>query len=405
MNPKKILAALACVALSVGAFAADKLAVAEPVGKGGVPASDIEAFWSILETGIHSDEYTLISRGALNQILTEIGLTNSSDLVNLNSSQKAKLGQIEGVKYILVTEVSKFGSRLNCTMRIVDTSTGEIDQARTANLRVQDLDELADKIEDTLKTLLSDDKALHRSAILAPVVTVPAPAYLAEDFNVRLENSMLEKGLKLQNLKSVSDILAKNNISNLYGLEPKMFTKIGGLLQVEMLIQATITRFEIRQIAYNVAETGARGFRYIGYLEGSIHIISAQTGEMLCSVPFDERVNFRDLPVSMTRDWTADDYGKYLIKTVIPQIVVPGIMKSPAFKDLNPAPAKAEEPAPANPGTAAPANPGNPATGRPEKPGRRAGTPPQMPMNIPPANPPKSADPEADVQILNDVKD
>ena len=104
-------------------------------------------------------------------------------------------------------------------------------------------------------------------------------------------------------------------------------------MEVEMLVQATITRFEIQKIAYNVSETGARGFRYIGYFEGSVHIISAQTGEMLCSVPFDERINFRDLPVSMTRDWTPDDYGKYLIKTVIPQKIVPGIMKSPAFKD------------------------------------------------------------------------
>ena len=333
MNLKKLFLALVCTALSAAAFAADKLAVAEPVGKGGVPASDIEAFWSILETCVQSDEYTLISRGALNQMMTEIGLTTSSDLVSLNSRQKAELGKVEGVKYILVSEISKFGSRLNCTMRIVDASTGEIDQARTANLRVKDLDELADQIEATLKTMLSDDKALHRSAILAPVIKVAAPAYLSSDFNVRLEEAMLEKGLKLQNLQSVTKILAKNDLDNLYELEPKMYVKVGKLLEVEMLIQTTITRFEIQKIAYNVSETGARGFRYIGYFEGSVHIISAQTGEMLCSVPFDERINFRDLPVSMTRDWTVDDYGKYLIKTVIPQKIVPGIMKSPAFKD------------------------------------------------------------------------
>ena len=395
MNLKKILAALACIALSAGAFAADKLGIAEPVGKGGVPASDIEALWGILETSVHSDQYTLVSRGALNQILTEIGLTTSSDLVNLNSKQKADLGKIEGVKYILVTEISRFGSRLNCTLRIVDATTGEIDQNRTANLRVQNLDELADKIEELMDKLLSDDKQLHRSAILAPVVTVPAPAYLSDDFNVRLENAMLEKGLKLQNLKSVSEILAKNDISNLYGIEPKMFKKIGGLLEVEMLIQATITRFEIQQIPFNVAETGARGFRYIGHLEGSVHIISAQTGELLCGVPFDETVNFRDLPVSMTRDWSVDDYGKYLIKTVIPQIIVPGVMKSPAFQDT-PAPAKAEAPAPAKAEA--------PAPERPERNTRRQ--PGFRPMNIPaPGNAPNPADPEKDAPLLKSVKD
>ena len=398
MNMKKLLLALACTALSAAAFAADKLAIAEPVGKGGVPAADIEAFWSILETSVQSDEYTLISRSALNQMMTEIGLTTSSDLVNLNSRQKAELGKVEGVKYILVSEISKFGSRLNCTMRILDATTGEIDQARTANLRVRDLDDLADQIEATLKTMLSDDKALHRSAILAPVVKVAAPAYLSSDFNVRLEEAMLEKGLRLQNLQSVSKILAKNDLDNLYELEPKMYVKVGKLLEVEMLIQTTITRFEIQKIAYNVAETGAKGFRYIGYLEGSVHIISAQTGEMLCSVPFDERINFRDLPISMTRDWLPDDYGKYLIKTVVPQKVVPAIMKSPAFKDKTSEPAKpaveATEPARTRP--AAPATVGTPGGMPAERPASPQGNPP------PREERPAQGD---GIELLNAVKD
>lgn len=347
MNFKKTIVAAACVILSIASFAGDRLAVAEPVGKGGVPESDIEAFWGILESSIQSDEYTLVSRSALKQMMTEIGLTTSSDLVNLNSRQKARLGGVEGVKFILVSEISKFGTRLNCTMRILDATTGEIDQARTANLRVKDLDELADQIEAALEKLLSDDKALHRSAILSPIIKVRAPEYLSEDFNVRLENAMLEKGLRLQNLQSVTKILKKNDMDNLNELEPKMYVKAGKLLEVEMLIQATITRFEIEKIAFNVSETGARGFRYIGNLEGNVRIISAQTGETLGSVPFEERINFRDLPISMTRDWTTDDYGKYLIKTIIPQKIVPGIMKSPAFKDKAEASAekKAEKPA------------------------------------------------------------
>jgi hypothetical protein len=359
MNLKKLFAAFACVVLSAGIFAADKLAVAEPVGKGGVAASDIEAFWSILESSIQSDEYTLISRSALKQMMTEIGLTTSSDLVNLNSTQKARLGGVEGVKFILVSEISKFGTRLNCTMRILDATTGEIDQARTANLRVKDLDELADQIEAALEKLLSDDKSLHRSAILAPVIKVRAPGYLADDFNVRLENAMLENGLRLQNLQSVAKILKKNDMDDLSELEPKMYVKVGKLLEVELLIQATITRFEIEKISYNVAETGASGFRYIGNLEGSVRIISAQTGETLGSVPFDERVDFRSIPISTRRDWVADDYGKYLIRTIIPQKVVPGIMKSPAFKDKNP-PKAAEEKKPAEDKAAA-ASPEKPA--------------------------------------------
>ena len=343
MNLKHLFAAALCAVLTVGAYAADKLAIAEPVGKGGVPAADIEAFWGILESSVQSDEYTLISRGALKQMMTEIGLTTSSDLVNLNSNQKARLGEVEGVKYILVSEIGKFGTRLNCTMRILDASTGEIDQARTANLRVADLDQLADQIESTLQTMLSDDKNLKTSALLTPIIKVSAPAYLAEDFNVRLESSLMEKGLRLQNLQSVAKILKKIYLDNLNELEPKMYVKVGKLLEVEMLIQATITRFEIEKIAFNVAETGAKGFRYIGHLEGSVRIVSARTGETLASVPFEERVNFRDLPISMTRDWTVDDYGKYLIKTIIPAEIIPALVNSPALKEKLPATASAKE--------------------------------------------------------------
>ena len=319
--------------LALNSFGADKLAIAEPIAKGGMNAQEIEALWGILESSVKSDEYTLISRAALKQIMTEIGLTTSSDLMNLNSTQKAKLGQIATVKYILVSEVSKFGTRVNCTMRILDSSTGEIDQARSANLWVKDLDELADKIEATLQTLLSDNKQLQMSAILHPIIQIPKyPDFLVSDFNSRLENALLNNGVKLQNLQSVEKILKKNNLDGLYELEPKMFVKVGKLLEVQMLIQALITRFEIAAIPYNVEETGVRGFRYIGYLEGNIRIVSAQNGQVLANVPFEEQVNFRRLNRSMTRDWTQRDYGKYLIKTVIPQKIVPELLKVPALK-------------------------------------------------------------------------
>lgn len=333
MKIKHLLIGFLGALLALNTFAADKLAIAEPVGKGGVKAEDIEAFWGILETSIHSNEYKLISRAALKQMMTEIGLTTSSDLVNLNSSQKAKLGQLETVKYILVSEIGKFGSRINCTLKILDSSTGEIDQMRTANLRVRNLDELADKIEATLQTLLSDNKQLQMSAILKPVIRVPgAPDYLDADFNVLLENSLMNSGLRLQNLQSVAKILRKNDLDNLNELEPKMFVKVGKLLEVQNLIQATITRFEIARIPFHVEETGAHGFRYIGYIEGSIRIVSAQNGQVIASIPFGEQVNFRDLDRAMTRNWAPSDYGKYMIRTVIPMYIVPELLKVPIFK-------------------------------------------------------------------------
>ena len=218
-------------------------------------------------------------------------------------------------------------------MKILDSSTGEIDQARTANLRVKNLDELADRIEAALEKLLSDEKQLMMSAILTPNIRISkAPRYLAEDFNIRLENALMNKGVKLQNLQSVTKILKKNNLDNLYELEPKMFVKVGKLLEVQLLIQATITRFEIAGLPYHVEETGAKGVRYIGNIEGNIRIVSAQKGNTVASVPFKERVNFRKLDRQKTRDWTIDDYGKYMIKTVIPEKILPELLKVSELK-------------------------------------------------------------------------
>ena len=134
----------------------------EPVSSSKMRASDLAALWGILESSIKSKEYQLISRAALKQMLTEIGLVHSSDLVNLNEKQKAQLGKLSGVKYILVSELNQLGSKINCTLRIIDASTGEIDQQRTANLRVESIDELADRIEDTVSKLLADDKNMAR---------------------------------------------------------------------------------------------------------------------------------------------------------------------------------------------------------------------------------------------------
>ncbi len=318
---------------SAFAFAADKLAVAEPVALDGVTTNDVKMFWSILETAIASDEYVLVSRAALKQMMTEIGMTTSSDLMNLNSTQKAKLGQISTVKYILVSEIGMLGTNYICTMRILDASTGEIDQDRRASLQVATKEELADKLEAALQTLFSDDKKMHRSAILSPVIRIgtSAPGYLASDFNVRLENDLLNAGVRLQNLQSVAKILEKNKLDNLYELEPKMFVKVGKLLEVEYLIQATITRFDVRREEKYIAATGRKVMRALGNFEGNVRVISARTGELMRSVPFEEFVDFRDVDVELTRNWTSDDYGKHLIKKCAAQKIVPAMLKVPPF--------------------------------------------------------------------------
>ena len=283
-------------------------------------AQDIEAIWSMLEASVDGG-FDLISRSALKAMMTEIGLTTNSDLMNLNSAQKARLGEIKTVKYLLVPTVSKFGKRINLSLIMIDSSTGSIDPEKKASETFSSLDELADKLKDTLAEIGLGTAAKKRgiSALLVPVISArTAPPYLANDFNVLLEATLINNGAKLHNLQSVSRILEKNKIDHLAEVEPAMFRRIGELLRVDYLIQANITRFSVIPEQVYVEVTRRYITRRIGNFEGNIRIISAQTGLVAGSIPFRLNINFDD--VDDTDDWTTRDYSKYLVDRVMPVV-------------------------------------------------------------------------------------
>jgi len=306
--------------LVLGSFAADRLAIAEPINKGGMKPQDVEAVWAMLEATVDGG-YELISRAALKAMMTEIGLTTSSDLMNLNSSQKARLGEIKTVKYLLVPTVGKFGSRVNFSLMVVDASTGSIDPDKKASETYNSLDEMADKLKDTLAEIGLGTAVKKRgiSAVLSPVIKVPgAPPFLADEFNTGLEEAILEGGIKLHNLQSVGKILRKNNIDNLSEVEPAMFRRIGELLRVDYLIQARINRFSCVMKKTYVSVTRKHVVSCIGNIGGDVRIISAQTGNVVASFRFQKKVDFDD--VDDTDDWTPRDYCKYLIEKSLPQV-------------------------------------------------------------------------------------
>ena len=320
MKSKILTSFLMLFVLTLGAFSADKLAIAEPVNKGGMSAQDIEAVWSMLEAGVDGG-YDLISRSALKSMMTEIGLTASSDLVNLNSSQKARLGEIKTVKYLLVPTVSKFGTRINFSLMVVDASTGSIDPEKKTSETFNSLDEMADKLKDTLAEIGLGMAVRKRgiSAILAPVVKTPhAPPYAGGDFNVLLEATLLNSGVRLQNMQSVDRILRKNGIDDLTEVEPAMYRRIGELLRVDYLIQATITRFACVSNQVYIEVTRRYVQTCVGNIEGHVRIVSAQTGALAGSIPFRLNVDFSE--VEGTESWMPRDYNKYLIDRVIPAV-------------------------------------------------------------------------------------
>jgi len=322
---------VACLLTAGLCWGIDRLAIAEPTVRAGMEKDEGLMLWGILEDEVAAKaegKFELVSRAALQQMMTEIGLTTSSDLVNLNSTQKAKLGRLETVKYLLISEVGKFGSKVNCTMRILDASTGIIDPARTVNLRCRNLDELGDQLEWAVGKLLSDKKEYDRVALLKPTVTVAnAPAFLTSEYTNIFESSLISAGVPLQNLTSVDKILAQNGLNSLNEVQPKEYVQIGRLLEVKKLLCSTIDRFEITGTPYYVAETGAKGTIYTGSMSGSLKVINTADGETQVVLPFDLKMDFRQLPPQMTMTWTDVDYGKQMLRTLMTERILPEVFQ------------------------------------------------------------------------------
>ncbi len=316
--------AIAAVCMLFGAlFSADRIAIAEPAAKGGVTPQEIETFWGMLESSVDGG-YELVSRSALKQMLAEIGFTDNSGLAELNAKQKAKLGEIRTVKYILVSTIGKFGRRLNLSLSLIDASTGDVLPDRKVTDTVGTFEELADRLPGLLREIGLGTEAKKRGiyAMLHPVITAKNPPdYLSASFSSGLESFLLGKGMRLQNLKTVDPILRKNGIGSLDAAEPALFARIGELLRVDSLIRPEITRFSVTVKREYIAASKRTVERRICNLDGEIRILSTGTGEVVAVIPFRQKIDFDDVEAKEdTDDWTAEDYGKYAVEQLIPAI-------------------------------------------------------------------------------------
>ncbi len=289
------------------------LAVARPKLSGDLKESDGEALWGMIEASIKTDGYKVISRNALKAIFEEAGFTQDTDLVAMSPEEQAKLGQVSGVRYLLVPELAKFDSAMTLSLLLVDITDGGVNQQQSAMIRVASLSELTNKLQFVLDQLLNG-AGKQRIALLSPVLKLKEyPEYLSDDLNDRLEEIILTEGLPLQNLKSVNTILHENGITSLTDVPPSTYVTIGNLLQgVDYLVQFTINRYSIETITTDIEVTKNRVTKRIGALAGSLRVISTKTGEVVAVFPFNRTLNFSR--VRNTTDWVLQDYVRYLIE-------------------------------------------------------------------------------------------
>ena len=328
--------AIACAACALLATAAqDRIGIAEPSVGSNFTKDDALAIWDELEASFHSSEYTLISRAALKQMMVEIGLSTSSDLLNMNATQKAKLGQLEGVKYLIVPSLRKLGTRITLALKTVESSTGEVDQERTATLKATSIDEIADKLEVTLNDMLRSDKGgttVARSsktcALLAPrIVMASAPSYLEGDFNTWLQSALLGNGIRLANLADVS----RFQKANLTAMTDRDYAVLGRELRVRYLIETEITDFAIIDVPWASPETGMSGHDYSGRFRARLKVIDANTGELrdVCPIMWDKpiaRAINGQAPALLTA------YAEQMIAGAVNEVVLPRLVQIPGIK-------------------------------------------------------------------------
>lgn len=327
---KKLLMTVACALVAIVAVAKDQIGIAEPSVGSQFSKSDALAIWEELESTFHSDEYTLISRAALKQMMTEIGLTTSSDLLNMNSAQKAKLGQIEGIKYLVVPSLHKLGTRITLTLKTVDSSTGEIDQERTATLKAKSLDEISDNLETTLEDMLRSDKngttvakSSKKCALLTPVIKMsPAPSYLQGDFNTWMQSALLSKGIQLANLADVS----RFQKAGLTEMTDRDYAVLGRELRVACLIQFEITEFSIVDVPWSSPETGASGHTYSGRFRARMKVVNANDGSLVdaCPVIWDSFLGktSNGMPPPPVESWAEQMIMRSVMEVIVPRLYV-----------------------------------------------------------------------------------
>ena len=328
---KSIFAAVLCL-LSVSIFAADRIAIVEPIVRGNISSKEVAGVWDILEASFQSEQYDLISRASLKSMLVEIGLSEVSELLDLNSAQRAALGKVEGVKYILVPTITKLGSQYNLLLKVVDASSGKVDQRRSANLRVKSIDDLADRLEPVLLKALSDEKG-SVSALLNPVLRCKVPANFTENLCSNMEATLISNGVALQNLSSVERIFRDNKLNAMNELEPKMYVKVGKLLEVDYLIYNVITRFEISTVERHIAASNRTVRKTTGKVAGTIYVISAKTGQKAAVIPMDTVIDFNRIGEN-TSDWTEEDYYRFMTFNCISPRAIASILQIPGISSI-----------------------------------------------------------------------
>lgn len=172
------------------------LAILKPEAGNGVNDKEAMLLWDFLESAVKGGAFRLISRSDLARMQEEIGFTTSSDLVNLASRDRARIGKIKTVSKLLATSVGMIGETYTMTFKVFDASTAEIDNERSRTASARSMDALLRLVPAKLAEVL----AAPPSGIVLLPVSAPAsmPKSVAAAFDEELKGILERVGVAVK---------------------------------------------------------------------------------------------------------------------------------------------------------------------------------------------------------------
>jgi len=169
------------------------LAILKPEAGYGVAENEAMILWDLLESSVRGGAFRVISRSDLARMQEEIGFTTSSDLVNLSSQDRARIGKIKTVSKLLATSVGVVGETRVMTFKVFDASTAEIETSRSRSISARSLDALLPQIPAVIEEIFA---APPSGVVLSPVAAAASmPKPVASAFDAELAGALAGAGV------------------------------------------------------------------------------------------------------------------------------------------------------------------------------------------------------------------
>ena len=172
------------------------LAVLKPEAGAGVSEQEAAQLWDFIESSVSGGAFRIISRSDLARMQEEIGFTTSSDLVDLASRDRARIGKIKTVSKVLLASVGRIGETFTLAIKVFDSSTAEIDASRSRSRIARSIDAFL----PILPALLAEVLAAPPSGTVLIPAARPAlmPKSVAAAFDAVLAQKLAAAGVAVK---------------------------------------------------------------------------------------------------------------------------------------------------------------------------------------------------------------